>query len=150
MSTMTRGFSLSMRATVSHQETIQCLHDALARNGFEVLLEFPLDRELERRAGLRWMQLGMNWSHYTVLVAWSPADACPALLSDRDGGLLVPFNLCVAEREGTTFISAANHHGALKVGNASLGAQVLVRDQAHRIRNVFSELAPQNAIAPVV
>lgn len=143
---MSRGFSISMRSAVSYPETVQRLRDELGRHGFEVLSELPLHRELERKAGLRWKQLGMDWSRYTVLVVWSPSDACPALLSDRDGGLLVAFNLCIAEKKGMIIISAANHYGALKAGDASLGVQVLARDQAHRIRNVFSELALQNEV----
>jgi len=143
---MTHGFSISMRTTVSYREAIQHLRLALARHGFEVLFEFPLLREMERRAGLPWAQLGVNWKHYTVFLVWSPSDACPALLSGQDGGLLVSFKICVAERKDATFILADNPAGAIKA-NASLGAQTLSRDQTHRIRNVFLELVPQNGVA---
>lgn len=150
MNATSSGFSISMRTTISYREAVESLREALAHHGFEILFEFPLDRELENKAGLTWKQLGLPWKHYTVLLVWSPLDACPALLTDRDGGLLVPFNLCVAERDGTTFISAINHNGALKAGNVSLGAQALARDQSQKIRNVFSELVPQNGVAHAV
>ncbi|HLH36362.1 MAG TPA: hypothetical protein VKX41_16950 [Alloacidobacterium sp.] len=149
ISTMAHGFSISMRTTASYRETIQHLRAALARHGLEVLFEFPLLREMERRAGLPWAQLGMNWKHYTVLLVWSPSDACPALLSGHDGGLLVPFKICIAEGKDATFILADNPAGVVKV-TASLGAQTLARDQTHRIRNVFSELVPQNGVANAV
>lgn len=150
MSATARGFSISMRTTLNYREAMQDLREALARHGFEILFEFQLDRELERRAGLPWEQLGLTWTQYTVLLVWSPSDACPALLSERDGGLFVPFNLCVAEKEGATFISATNHYDAMKTGTVSLGAQALARDLAHRIRGVFSELVPENGVAHAV
>ncbi len=149
MSITGHGFSISVRTAINYQEAIQRLRGALTRHGFEILFELPLDRELERKAGLSWTQLGLNWRHYTVLLVWSPADACPALLSDRDGGLLVPFNLCVAEGDDETSIAVTNHHAVLKPGNASIGLQTLVRGQAHRIRNVLSEVAVQKGVAHV-
>lgn len=149
MSITGHGFSISVRTAINYQEVIQRLREALAHHGFEILLEFPLDRELERKAGLIWTRLGLNWRRYTVLLVWSPADACPALLSDRDGGLLVPFNLCVAEADGETSIAVTNHYAVLKPGNASIGIQTLVRGQAQRIRNILSELAVQKSVAHV-
>lgn len=149
ISAMAREFSISMRMTVSYREAIQHLRVALARHGFEVLLEFPLLREMEHRAGLPWAQLGLNWKHYTIFLVWSASDAYPALLSGQDGGLLVPFKICVAERKDATLILADNPAGAI-MANASLGAQTLTRDQAHRIRNVFSELLSQNGITNAV
>ncbi len=137
------GFSISVETKINYQETIQYLREVLAHRSFEVLHELPLDRELERKAGLRWPPLGLSWRHYTVFLVWSPLDARPALLSDRDGGLLVPLNLCVAEGDNATFIAAANHFNLLRQGNASIGTQTLLRDQAQRIRVVLSELAAQ-------
>ena len=144
------GFSISVKTKINYQETIEYLREALTRFGFEGLHELPLDRELERKAGLRWPQLGLSWRHYTVLLVWSPLDACPALLSDRDGGLLVPFNLCVAEGDNVTFIAAANHFNLLRPGNASIGTQTLLRDLSHRIRGVLSELETQQDGARVI
>lgn len=137
------GISISVETKVNYQEAIQCLREILTRRGFEVLYELPLDRELGRKAGLQWPQLGLSWRHYTVFLVWSPLDTCPALLSDRDGGLLVPFNLCVAEGNNATFIAVVNPSNLLRPGNASLGTQTLLRDQAQKIRGVLLEFATQ-------
>lgn len=141
MNTVVRGFSVSVQIAIDYQQAMQNLRESLARNGFEILFELSLDRELERKAGLSWTQVGLNWQHYTILLVWSPLDAYPALLSDRDGGLLVPLNLCIAESDNTTFISAANQNGALKPGSTAIGIQTLVREQTNKIRHVLSELA---------
>lgn len=150
MNTAAHGFSISVETKINYHETIQCLREVLIRRGFEVLHELPLDRELGRKAGLQWSQLGLNWRHYTVFLIWSPLDACPALLSGRDGGLLVAFNLCVAEGNNATLVAAANYFNLLRTGNASIGPQTLLRDQAKRIRGVLSELAAQQDGAPEV
>jgi uncharacterized protein (DUF302 family) len=135
MTTTVRDFSISVRTATSYQRAVASLREALKRHGFEILCELPLDRELEGKAGLR-------WEHYTVLVVWSPFDAYQALLSDRDGGLLVPFNLCVVEEENSSFVAVTNH-GALGRTAGPIGIQVLVRDLARKIRRVLAELATQ-------
>lgn len=133
MTTTVRDFSISARTATSYQRVLTILREALKRHGFEILCELPLDRELERKVGLR-------WQHYTVFVVWSPFDAYQAVLSDRDGGLLVPFNLCVAEEGNSTFVAITNH-ASLNRSAGPLGIQVLVRDLARKIRQVLVEVA---------
>jgi uncharacterized protein (DUF302 family) len=133
MPTTVRDFSISVRTPISHQRALTSLREALKRHGFETLCELPLDRELERKVGLR-------CQHCTVFVVWSPFHAYQAVLSDRDGGLLVPFNLCVAQEGSSTFIAVMNH-GALSRSVNSLGVQVLVRLLADKTHEVLVEAA---------
>jgi uncharacterized protein (DUF302 family) len=135
MTTTVRDFSISARTTTSYQRALANLREALKRHGFEILFELMLDRELDRKVGLR-------WQHYTVFVVWSPFDAYQAVLSDRDGGLLVPFNLCVAEDGNSTFVAVSNHT-SLSRSAGPIGIQVLVRDLARKIRQVLVEVAMQ-------
>lgn len=74
-----------------YQQVLSLLRNALKRNGLEVLCELPLERELERKVGLKCQPC-------TVLVVWSPFEAYQAVLSDRDAGLLVAFNIAVTDR----------------------------------------------------
>ena len=133
MTNTVRDFSISVRATVSYQRALAKLREALKRHGFETLCELPLDRELERKVGLHPQQC-------TVFVVWSPFHAYAAVLSDRDGGLLVPFNLCVARDGSSTFIAVMNH-GALSPNGAPLGLQMLVRLLTDKIHEVLVEAA---------
>jgi uncharacterized protein (DUF302 family) len=133
--TMTaREFSISVRTPNSYRQTLPELRKALKRNSFEILSEFTLDRELERKAG-------RPCEHCTVFVVWSPSDAYKALLSDRDGALLVPFNLCVSEEGDSAVLAAANHYVSLGARRAPIGIQALLLDLARRIRQVLAELA---------
>lgn len=143
MTTMVRDFSISMRAEGGYQQVVSKLREALKERGFEILCEVPVDRELDRKVGLPWEHLGLRWRHYTVFVVWSPFDAYQALLSDRDGGLLVPFNICVAEDGSSTFVAVANHNGGLSAKHAPIGIQVLVRDLTRKVRQLLADLDRQ-------
>jgi uncharacterized protein (DUF302 family) len=134
MTTTAREFSISVRTANSYRLALHDLRKALKRNGFEILSELTLDREIERK-------VGMPCEQCTVFVVWSRSDAYKALLSDRDGGLLVPFNLCVSEDGDSAVLAATNHHLSLSAGHAPIGIQVLLRDLARRIRQVLAELA---------
>lgn len=139
MTTAMRDFSFSARTEMRYQRVLSVLRAALKRNGFEVLCELPLDQELERKVGLQ-------CRHCTVLVVWSPFDAYQAVTSDRDGGLLVPFNLAVGEHEGSTVVGAINLAAANRHGG-SLGVQVMAQSLAKKVRRVFLELATQENVS---
>ena len=138
MTTAVRDLSISARTGISYQRVLPILREAVKRRGFEVLCELPLDRELERTVGLQ-------SRHCTVLVVWSPFDAYHAVLSDRDGGLLVPFNIVVAEHGDSTVIAATNH-AALGRNGAPIGVQVLAQTLTKKVRCIFLELATQETI----
>lgn len=133
MTTAVRDFSFSARTVASYERALSLLRGALKRNGFEVLCELPLDRELERKVGLECQRC-------TVLVVWSPFDAYQAVISDRDGGVLVAFNITVAEQENSSVIAATNH-AALSRNGGSIGVQVLVQTLTKKVRHLFLELA---------
>jgi uncharacterized protein (DUF302 family) len=137
MVTMTRDFSLSIKTTLEYQRALELLRQALQREKFRILAEVPFHREFEKN-------MGMSRANYTVLVVWSPFHAYRALLSDRDGGLLIPFNLLVAEHENSTIIAAINH---LLFGRASggIGVQALARDLNHQMRHIFTQIAAHEA-----
>ena len=138
MTTMTRDFSFSLRTTLGFQDCLDLLRQKLQREGFRVVSEVQFHREFEKTVGL-------PWGKYTVLVIWSPFHAYQALLSDRDGGLFMPFNLVVAEDTGYTSIAVTNHAlGGLNL--RPLGIQVLVRELNCKMRQIFLELASHEVI----
>lgn len=135
MTKTARGFSVSVRTHISYQRTLTRLREALRQHGFETLGELSLDRELERKVGLRCQPC-------TVFVVWSPFHAYQAVLSDRNGGLLVPLNLCVAQDGSSTFIAVMNH-AALNRSGGALGIQVMVRLLVDKIHEVLTEAVTQ-------
>lgn len=137
MTTMNRDFSFSLRTTLGFQECLDLLRQKLLREGFRIISEVQFDREFERAVGLRWQK-------YTVLVIWNPFRAYQALLSDRDGGLFMPFNVVVAEDAGYTSVSVTNHASSLIDG--PIGIRVLVRELNRKMRDVFLELGSHEVV----
>jgi uncharacterized protein (DUF302 family) len=138
MTTMTRDFSFSLHTTLGFQECLDLLRQKLQHEGFRVVSEVQFHREFEKNVGLQWQK-------YTVLVVWSPFHAYQALLSDRDGGLFMPFNIAVAEDMGYTSIAVTNHALA-GFNQGPIGIQVLVRELNRKMRQIFLELASHEII----
>lgn len=139
MHTMTRDFSFSVRTTLGFQESLDLLRQKLQREGFRVVSEVQFHREFEKTVGL-------SWKKYTVLVVWSPFHAYQALISDKDGGLFVPFNLVVAEDSGTTLMATTNHGLNGGLAERPIGIQVLVRELNRKMRQIFLELASHEVV----
>lgn len=133
MTTAVRDFSFSGRTELTYELALSALREVIKLHGFELLYELPLDQELERKVGLRSRRC-------TVLVVWSPFDAYQAVLSDHDGGLLVPFNITVVEHGRSTVIAATNH-AALARNSGSVGVQILAQTLAKKVRRIFLEVA---------
>lgn len=130
---MTRDFSHSAITTLSFEDSLALLRDLLHHEGFRVVAEIPFHREFERH-------IGLHWRNYTVLVVWSPFLAYQGLLSDRDAGIFMPFNIVVAENGSSTLIVATNHllFGRLA---GTLGVQVLTRDLSRKVNRILSQMA---------
>jgi len=139
MTTAVRELLISARTGMSYQHVLSILREAVKRHGFEVLCELPLGRELERKVGLRCQRC-------TVLVVWSPFDAYHAALSDRDGGLLVPFNIVVAEHGDSTVVAATNH-AALSRNGGPIGVEILAQCLAKKVRRIFLDFSAQENVA---
>lgn len=138
MTTMTRDYSFSLRTTLGFQECLDLLRQKLQREDFRVVSEVSFHRELAKAVGIQWQK-------YTVLVIWSPFHAYQALLSDRDGGLFMPFNVVIAEDTGYTSVAVTNHASAGFSGGP-IGIQVLVRELNRKMRQIFLELASHEVI----
>jgi uncharacterized protein (DUF302 family) len=135
---MTRDFSFSVRTALGFQECLDLLQRTLQREGFRVVSEVQFHREFEKTVGL-------PWKNYTVLIVWSPFHAYQALLSDRDGGLFVPFNVVIAEDADCTLIAITNYALA-GFSNGPIGIQVLVRELNRKMRQIFLELASHEVV----
>jgi uncharacterized protein (DUF302 family) len=135
---MTRDFSFSVRTALGFQQSLDLLRRTLQREGFRVVSEVQFHREFEKTVGL-------PWKNYTVLIVWSPFHAYQALLSDRDGGLFVPFNIVIAEDADCTLIAITNHALA-GLSNGPIGIQVLLRELNRKMRRIFVELGSHEVV----
>ncbi len=134
----TRGFSMSNAVSLSFDDALRQLWEALRREGLDVLAELDLGHFIEQRTGLR-------RSRYVVLVVCNPVLAFQSILSDRDIGVLVPFHVVVAEDGTQTFIAALNP-GLIGDLRGKIGFQLLARDAVEKFRRA---IAAVEAHAPV-
>ena len=97
-----RNMTRSIETGTGFEGAVEALRKALAEEHLQVLAELPFAEQLEEASGIR-------WSKYTVLVVWSPMDAPHAVLSGREAGLFMPFNIVVKEAADSTVITALTH-----------------------------------------
>jgi uncharacterized protein (DUF302 family) len=97
-----RNFTTSIEPELDFPRTLEAVRGALQEQRLHVIAELPFEQSLEEATGVK-------WSKYTVLVVWSPLDAPHAVLSGREAGLFIPFNVVVKERNETTVVTAMTH-----------------------------------------
>ncbi len=122
---------IAVQTEVGFERTLQSLRIELPRHEFRILEEVNFSRELDSVVGLA-------TTPYAVLIVWHPFAAYQALLSDPNGGLMVPFNLAVYQHGHVTTVSVLNQPSLLP--EASLGIRALGQDLNRRIRGVMLEL----------
>ncbi len=147
MTPIVKGFSISAQRAASYQEAFSYLCRQLQQHGFEILNELEVGPALEHKLGLSWAHLGLRWQNCTVLVVWSPEDLCEAVLSDRDGGLLTPFNICVAGDGLSTVAAVINHYGPLIPRDGSIGIRLVIRNMTRRIYEVLQAFGTEEEVS---
>lgn len=122
---------IAVQTPMSFERTLSCLRNELPRGEFRILSEVDFSRELDSR-------IGISPSRYVVLIVWHPFSAYQAILSNPNGGLMVPFNLAVYQNGGVTIVSALSQPSLAP--DASLGIRVLGQELNRRMREVLLHL----------
>lgn len=122
---------IAVQTEVGFERTLESLRIELPRHEFRILGEVNFSRELDS-------VIGLATTPYAVLIVWHPFAAYQALLSDPNGGLMVPFNLAVYQHGDVTTVSVLNQPSLLP--KASLGIRALGQDLNRRMRGVMLEL----------
>lgn len=94
---MNYGFSKTTRLT--HDQAIARVTEELKKEGFGVLTTIDVQETMKKK-------LNVDFKKYTILGACNPPFAYQALQAEEDIGLLLPCNLIVYEKEGTTVVAA--------------------------------------------
>lgn len=122
---------IAVQTAMSFEHTLDCIRAELPRREFRILSEVNLARELDRR-------IGISTPLYVVLIVWHPFSAYQALLSDPNGGLMVPFNVAVYQNGEATIVSALQQPVLKPEG--SIGIRVLGQELNRRMRDVLLHL----------
>ncbi len=119
---------IAVQTEVGFERTLESLRVELPRHEFRILWEVDFSRELHSQIG----------SPYAVLIVWHPASAYQALLSDPNGGLMVPFNLAVYQKGSITTVSVLIQPSLRP--EASLRTRALGQELNWRLRHILLHL----------
>jgi uncharacterized protein (DUF302 family) len=122
------SYTLATTSELDHADAVERVRDELRAEGFGVLSEIDVRATLKEK-------LGVGSEPYVILGACNPPLAHEALGTEPELGTLLPCNVVVYRRDGTTHIAAIDAERMLSiVGNdrlAPIAAQV--RDKLARV-----------------
>ena len=108
------GYTLSATTTLPFAEAVERVRDELKADGFGVLCEIDVQATMKAK-------LGEEIEPYLILGACNPPLAHQALAADPDLGTLLPCNVVIYQRNGSTTVSAIDAERMLSiVGNDAL------------------------------
>ena len=122
---------IAIETAMDFDHTLESLRAELFRSEFRILSEVDFSRELDSH-------IGLSASQYAILIVWHAFSAYQALLSDLNGGLMVPFNVAVYQKDGVTTVSVLLQPSLTP--EASLGIRALGQDLNRRLRDVLLHL----------
>jgi uncharacterized protein (DUF302 family) len=122
------------KVDLSFAETVQRVRELLKGEGFGILCEIDVSKTLKEKAGV-------NFQPYLIFGACNPQLAHKALSVEAQLGLLLPCNVVVQVKDGSTVVSAVDAVKMLQVvGNPKLREVAL--DANERLQRVMQALAP--------
>ena len=133
---MTTAYGFGTTLSMSYEEAVPHVKEALKAEGFGVLTEIDVRKTMREK-------LGADMESYIILGACNPPLAHKALEQEPDIGLLLPCNVVVrAEGKGSR-VEVADPQAMLGiVGNEELNA---VADEAkRRLQRVVGSLSGQS------
>ena len=138
----TTGYTLSSTTGAPFADAVERVRAELKEEGFGVLCEIDVQATLREK-------LGVREEPYTILGACNPPLAHEALSAEPELGTLLPCNVVVYRRDGTTHISAIDADRMLSiVGNDDL-APIAARVRA-KLAAVVERAANDGRSEPTV
>ena len=108
------GYTLSATTPLPFDQAVERVRDELKADGFGILCEIDVQATMKEK-------LGVDGEPYLILGACNPPLAHQALQAEPELGVLLPCNVVVYERNGSTHVSAIDAERMLSiVGNDQL------------------------------
>jgi uncharacterized protein (DUF302 family) len=125
-------YGISKTVRTSYEETITRVTEILKTEGFGVLTTIDVKDTLKKK-------LNVDFHKYVILGACNPPFAHQALSADDEIGLLLPCNIIVYEKGGTTHVSMFNPMIMPNIlGNNSM--QPIAEEVTKRLKRVLEQL----------
>ena len=122
------GYTLTATSNSSFVDAVERVRAELKGEGFGVLCEIDVQATLREK-------LGVEQDHYSILGACNPPLAHQALAAEPELGTLLPCNVVVYRRDGTTHIAAIDAQRMLSLVDNDALAPIAtqVRDKLVRV-----------------
>lgn len=125
-------YGLSTSVKESYEETIEKVTAALKEQGFGILTEINMQAIMKKK-------LDVDMDKYIILGACNPNLAYQALQAEQEMGLLLPCNVIVYEKEGTTYVSLLDPMQMVSfAGNDALND--MAEEASNRLNKVYEAL----------
>lgn len=107
-------YGLSTPVKESYEDAIAKVTAELKEQGFGILTEIDVKATMKKK-------LDVDIDKYVILGACNPSLAYQSLQTEQEMGLLLPCNVIVYEKEGTTYVSLLDPMGMMAFsGNDAL------------------------------
>jgi uncharacterized protein (DUF302 family) len=93
------NYGISKIVNYSHQQAVDKVTEELKKEGFGVLTTIDVANTLKKK-------IDVDFHKYIILGACNPPFAYKALTAEEEIGLLLPCNVIVYEKAGTTHVAA--------------------------------------------
>lgn len=125
----TPSYTMSAVALLAFADAVERVRIELQREGFGVLCEIDVRQTLAEKLGIE------DGEPYLILGACNPELAHRALQAEPELGALLPCNVVVYERAGTTHVAAIDAERMLSLVNNELLAPIAadVRERLSRV-----------------
>ena len=128
----THTYGITRTVSSGFAETIARLRDLLKEEGFGVLTEIDVQRTLKEK-------IDRDIEPYVILGACNPAFAARSIELEPDMGLLLPCNVIVSRRGGTTHVGVINPQSIVEA-TANLALAEIAVQVDERLRRVLEKL----------
>ena len=127
------SYAYRANLSLSYEQAVQKVTEALKEQGFGVLTEIDVEATLKQK-------LDVDFRKYVILGACNPPLAYRALNTELEIGLLLPCNVIVYEEEGESVVSILDPIAMLSVAN-NPGLDPIAHEARERLQRVVAALS---------
>lgn len=120
-------YSISTRLSLTYDEALQRVKDALKQEGFGVLTEIDVKETLREK-------LQADFRRYDIIGACNPQLAHRALQAELEVGLLLPCNVVVYEDDGGSVVAAFDPEAAMGLAQNAALQEIAQEAKARLVR----------------
>ncbi len=126
------SYGIAKTVQLSYEEAVTKVTEELKKEGFGVLTSIDVKETLKKK-------LDVDFPRYVILGACNPPFAHKALQADEQIGLLLPCNVIVYDKNGTTHVAAFDPMSMLSLADRP-GTDAVAKEVRGRLERVIQRM----------